>query len=426
MTKSLTKIGMSCLLLAGVLATQSCKKEDNKNGGDDGGSGKTGDFHVAFAVGSDSRSATYVQGLTDLSTGTISFSGFGFELPSTRTARFYASSDGSHVYNLDYGGGTVYKYKYLSGQEYTQTHMTDVSVVMGTANPRWTKINDQYSLIHHVIPTNIYSDEAGTIFEKRITKTILAAVDMSNMSIISNKEFEMPMPEGMTTENYFVSRIDAPVVIGGKAYYGVAYNKYNPSEDASVADYQNTMTLVVDFPSLENPRVISTELAKGATNGYRTPNAHVDENNNVFVISDNGKQTTFLQIKDGNYTSYKFDFSAAIGRQTSTQGWFYAGDGIGYVPYLKADLGAKADPYWGVARVDLNAKTVVDLDVPANLWLQQYQYSVVKDGKFYMALAPVGGTGHIYMFDITSTSPTAYEKGATITTGADAYYIGIF
>lgn len=115
-----------------------------------------------------------------------------------------------------------------------------------------------------------------------------------------------------------------------------------------------------------------------------------------------------------------------MGRQTSTQGWFYVGNGIGYLPYLKADLGAKADPYWGVARIDLKNKTVVDLNVPDNLWLQQYQYSVVRNGIFYMALSPVGGEGHIYKFDINSTDPNGFEKGASIKTGADAYYIGIF
>lgn len=422
MKKTSTILSSLALVTMGLMTLPACKDEKVKPEEE----GKSGDFHVAFAVGSDSESSTYVQGLSDLSTGNISFEGYGFELPSTRTARFFASTDGKFVYNLDYGGGLIYRFEYKKGEEYVQTNMTDVSVVMGTANPRWTKVNDQYALLHNVLPENHYADEAGTIFEKRTTKTILAVVDMSNMSIITNTQFEMPMPEDMVAENYFVSRIDAPVILGGKAYYGVAYSKYNPSEDKSTANYINTLTLVVDFPSLENPKLIKTDIAKGATNGYRTPNAHIDENNNIYVISDNGKNTTFLQIKDGAYTSYKFDFSAAIGRQTSTQGWFYVGNGIGYLPYLKADLGAKADPYWGVARIDLNSKTVVDLNVPDNLWLQQYQYSVMKNGIFYMALSPVGGEGNIYKFDINSTSPNGFEKGATIKTGADAYYIGIF
>src|SRR5690606_3650153 len=145
--------GTLSLVSVALLSLPSCKQDNDKK---DEEPGKSGDFHVAFAVGSDSESSTYVQGLSDLSTGNISFEGFGFELPSTRTARFFASTDGKHVYNLDYGGGLIYRFDYKGGQDYTQTHMTDVSVVMGTANPRWTKVNDEYALIHNVIPENHY------------------------------------------------------------------------------------------------------------------------------------------------------------------------------------------------------------------------------------------------------------------------------
>ena len=70
--------------------------------------------------------------------------------------------------------------------------------------------------------------------------------------------------------------------------------------------------------------------------------------------------------------------------------------------------------------------SAVDLNVPDNLWLQQYQSAVVKDGKFYIALSPVGRNGNIYMFDVNSTSKEG-QLGATLTdTGADQYYIGIY
>ncbi len=426
MTMNYSKLRNWLLAVSVAFAFTSCSKDDNNDNGTDYAGDKTGEFHVAFAVGSDSQSATYVQGVTDLSTGSISFNNYGFQLPSTRTARFYASNDGAYVYNLDYGGGRIYRYQYNSGQNYTLTNQSDISVVMGTNNPRWTKVNDDYALLHHVVSTNYYKDEAGTIFDKRLTKAILAVINLSNVGIAQSTEFNIPLSDEMIAANYFVSRIDAPVVQNGKAYYGVALSQYNPATDASASNYINTVTLVVDFPSLANPQVIETTLAEGATNGYRTPNAHIDENNDIYVISDDGSQTTFLKIKNGVYDSYSLDFSAAIGRPTSTQGWFYAGGGIAYVPYLKADLGAKSSANWGVARVDLYNKTVVDLNVPADLWLQQYQYSVVKDGKFYMALSPVGGQGNIYIFDVKSTNSSAYTLGATITTGADAYYIGIF
>lgn len=416
----------SLLVAASATVLASCKdKEEGNNNGYEGD--KTGEFQVAFAVGSDGNSTTYVQGLKDISTGEISFSNYGFEVPSTRTARFYSSSDGSVVYNLDYGGGMIYRFAYNGGQDYTQTHQTNVNVTMGTNNPRWTKINDDYALVHNASAVVNYTDSTGTTFKDRTSKVTLNLVKLSNMSIEKNVTHEFLLPAEYQANNYAITRIDCPVVSNGKAYYGLTMNQYDPATQETKSVFIKTATLVVDYPSLENPTIISTEVAKGATNGYRTPNAHTFENGYIYQASDDGKQTTFLRLKDGAYdNNFKLDFSAAIGRQTSTNGWFYAGNGIAYVPYLKADLGGKATANWGLARVDFNNNTIVDLQVPQNLWLQQYQYSVVKDGKFYIALSPVGGEGHIYIWDVNSSAPNAFTKGAKITTGADAFYIGIF
>ncbi len=53
--------------------------------------------------------------------------------------------------------------------------------------------------------------------------------------------------------------------------------------------------------------------------------------------------------------------------------------------------------------MDLNNNTVVDLDVPDDLWLTQYQASAIRKGKFYIALSPEGtGKGNIHIFDINS------------------------
>jgi hypothetical protein len=425
MTNQISKISsiitLSALLFASCKDKEDIKKDETQYGN------KTGEFQIAFAVGSDGNSTTYVQGKDDISSGEINFNQYGFEVPSTRTARFYASTDGSVVYNLDYGGGMIYRFAYNGGQNYQQTHQTNVYVTMGTNNPRWTKIDDNYALIHNASAEIKYTDTTNTIFKERTSKITINLVNLKSLDIEKNVNYEFVLDGEYTNNNYAITRIDAPVVANGKVYYGLTMNKYLPQFDSTVSGFINTATLVLDYPSLENPTIIKTNIAKGATNGYRTPNAHVTESGDIYQVSDDGKQTTFLKITNGQYDeSYSFDFSAAIGRKTSTNGWFYAGNGIGYIPYLKADLGGKATANWGLARVDLNSKSVVDLEVPANLWLQQYQYSVVRDGIFYIALSPVGGEGHIYMFDVKSTAPNAYTLGAKISTGADAFYIGIF
>jgi hypothetical protein len=387
-------------------------------------------FHVAIALGSEDASQTYVQGLTDLSTGTISFDNFGFQLPSTRTARFYASNDSKYIYNLDYGGGTITKFEYTNGQTYKKLAETDVQHVMGTANPRWTKVDDTYALLHNVTTKATYG--SGGEYTGHDATAVLASVKLEDVSIAFAENFVIPIPAEARLAGYYPFRIDAPVVKGNKAYYGMGFRKFDVATGAnySTFEYEEAMTLVVDYPQLTNPTIIATNKAKGATNGYRTPVAHLDEKGDIYqllTVNNNQTDTYIMRIKDGKYDeSYAFNLSQLVGESTMSNGWFYAGNGIGYVPYVKSTLGGLGTANWGLARVDLNNNSVVKLSLPADLWLQQYQWGAVRDGKFYMAVSPTGGEGNIYIFDVNSTSAMGYTKGATIKTGADAYYIGVF
>ncbi len=170
--------------------------------------------------------------------------------------------------------------------------------------------------------------------------------------------------------------------------------------------------------------------AKGATNGYRTSVAYKDEQGDVYqiiTVPDNSYDTHILKITDGAYDEdYSFNLSELLGKNTISNGWFYVGDGIGYVLFAQSDLGGTSDAVWSVARVDLYNGTAVELDVPDNLWLQQYQNSILVDDKFCMALGPKGGEGHIYMFDVNSAEPDGFTVGTTLEAGADSYYIGIY
>lgn len=414
-------------LLLPLVAISAMACTEDKDNNDDAIDGKQ--FHVALAVGSDSQSQTYVQSHADLSQGQISFSGYGFEVPSTRTARIYASADGSKLYNLDYGGGRVYKYDALGGQSYTKTEETNVQYAVGSVHPRWTKINEDYAMLHNIVTEHLY-DTQGAYLRTKAT-AYLVSIELDDMGMGSVEQFEVPYNAEDASAGNHVFRIDAPVVANGKAYYGLAKRRYNASTAANVAaTYTNAETLVVDFPSLTNPTIISTTVGKGATNGYRTPASHVDEKGDIYQILTVPNKTYdsyILRIRNGAYDeSFNLNLSDLLGENTISNGWFYVGNGIAYVPYASSDKGVLADAVWGVARVDLYNNTAVKLNLPENLWLQQYQYSVAKDGKFYMAIAPKGGEGNIYIFDVASTSPDGFTKGAAIQTGADAYYIGIF
>jgi len=413
----------------------SCKK-DNQD--PDPGPIVEKDFQLGFASGSGSISGTYLQGLPDISTGEITFEGKGHSMTSSRTARVFFSSDGSTVYSLNYTQGTIDKLIYNGGDNYTHVTTFDSSIPLGSKTVRFTKLNDQEASVHYIASTAQYggADNTEYLGHKMTLSIGILNLEAMNFGTNFNKEIDLKLPGTLGKEGYFISRIDCPVVSGGKLYYGAAVSKFNPATGKNEAT-DKALTLVLDYPSLTNATAIETTLAKGATNGYRTPTQHVNEAGEILQMVSDGKDLNILKIVNGKYhTSYKFSVSGLLGKEASSNGWFYAGNGIGYIPYEKIGeeqvqigVNPSGEPTyssaWGLARIDLNNNTVVDLETPAKLWLQQYQNSVVRDGKFYIALAPVGVQGHIYIFDVNSTSPKG-TLGAKITAGADQYYIGIY
>lgn len=392
-------------------------------------------FHIALGIGSTNESSTYAQGQQILNlmdpAQTITYSNYGFEVPSTRTARVYASDKGDLLYNLNYGGGTIQKYETTGAQDYRLLKELNVAAAVGTNNPRWTKINDKLALLHNVAGIVHHQDAQGN-YTKTTSRASLVAIDLESFSIAKSLSFEIPYDEEEAAQGYHITRIDAPVVQAGKAYYGVWRRKYNKDTATTANEYANIETLVVDYPSFENPKIIKTTAfgVKGQTYGYRIPVAHASENGDIYQLVCVGATTDatrIMRIKNGQYDeTFNFDLNAILGESVYANGWFYVGNGIGYIPYLKSSKGNNATPNWSVARIDLNARTAVEMNVPQGLWLQQYQFGVLKNDKFYMALAPLGGNGHIYEFNTKDTSPNGFVRGAQLQTGADAFYLGIF
>ncbi|KVV15937.1 hypothetical protein [Flavobacterium sp. TAB 87] len=433
MNLNFNKIFKLTFTTAAALTLASCSNDESETPATPDTT-TTRSYHLVLGQGSTKESTTYTQGATLAEmqdpNKTFSFTGFGFEVPSTRTARVYASNDGETIYNLNYGGGAVTKFSYNGGQNYKQLLNTDIQAVMGTAYPRWTKIDDKYAMLQHVFSEEKY-DATGVIYQRTATTVKLARINLETMTVEENATFEFPWTEAEATQGVYVSRIDAPVVASGKLYYGAAKSKYDPITAAKITmEYQDVETLVVDYPSLKMPRTIRTDVdnVAGSTNGYRTPVAHKDEDGAILqLITSNG--ATITKIKNGVYdTSYgTFNIAQALGyKAEANTGWFYAGNGIGYVPVLNTDLGGSSSSNWDLIRVDINKKTAVKMNIPFAMWLRQYQWASVIEGKLYMALTPIGGEGNIYIFDPASTSADGFKVGAKLKTGTDAFYLGVY
>lgn len=398
-----------------------------------------GDFQLIFANGTGNPTGTIVQGVKDVSTGEITFAGRGYEMTSSRTARVFISDDGSTLYSLNYTQGTVDKLLYHSGQNYTKVKSIDASIPLGVKQIRMTKLSDKEASLHYITSQgNPQFDPATGAYLKHKMELTLGLLNLETLEVKEGfqKALELNLPANLAVQGYFISRIDAPVLSGSKLYYGANAKKYNPQTGKEV-ELDRTFTVVVDYPSLTNATVIENSLVSGTTNGYRMPTQHKNEAGEILQIVSTSGTTSIVKIVNGQYnTTYKYDLHTLLGKKTRAVGWFYAGNGIGYIPYedfsteqMQTGVNSSGNPtysyWWKLARVDLNNNTVVDLDVPDKLWLFQYQASTVRNGKFYIALTPVGVSGNVYIFDINSTNAKG-TLGASITAGADQLYIGIY
>lgn len=404
------------------------------------------DFHIAFANGSESISGTLVQGVNDLTSGLISPK-IGWELESSRTARIFASKDGSTLYSLNYTVGTIEKLSYQGGDKYTKVTTIDTSIPLGAKAVRFTKINEEIGSVHIITATAQYEDPNDPK-SKYLGHKMVAAIGILNLNTMAlqpgyNNNIIVEMDETLVEQGYNITRIDSPVLTGGKLYYGAAVSKFNPVTGKNTTT-DKTFTLVVDYSNLNNTSVIFTDKVKGATNGYRTPTQHVNESGEILQMVSGVNPVTgksevhVVKIKNGEYDdSFDFNLSSKLGKESKSNGWFYAGNGIGYIPYedlTQDQIQIGVDPdglptysaMWKFARMDFNKGTVIDLNVPDNLWLTQYQSAAVRNQKLYIALSPIGKNGHVYIFDVNSESKDG-TKGATITgTGADQYFIGVY
>ena len=408
---------------------------------------ETQDFQLAFASGSESISGTYMQGVSDVSTGTISFESKGALLSTGRTSRIFPSSNGKYVYSLTYQQGTIDKWEYKGGSNYTKLTTIDASVPLGSVGVRFYKLNEEVASVHYITSKAQYAADGTTYTGHKMTVTI-GILDFATMTLKPGyrSDIDLVLPDNLGAEGYNITRIDCPVLSNGKLYYGAAVSKFNASTGKNI-ETDRAMTLVIDYATLSNPTIIQTTLAVGSTNGYRTPTQQVNEAGEIYQMISNGgntggvngstAQVSIVKIINGKYdATYKYSLDGLLKNPASSNGFFYAGNGIAYIPYEKKHLpqiqigvNPQGEPSysapWGVARMDLKNNTVVDLEVPDGLWLTQWQTSVVRNGKFYIALSPVGKPGHIYMFDVDSTSPKG-TLGASTVAGADQYFIGIY
>jgi hypothetical protein len=361
----------------------------------------------------------------------------GFAVKSTRTARLQSAEDGKTLFNIAYvgdNGGEFSRYKVNGGSNFVQEDVTVNISQYASTSPRWVKLfdGDKTGIAVNVanIVANNASDETQPYAWYRGTATVLA-LDLQEVLIRGYKQYQIPLTAEEELLGHCIFRLDAPVLnkAANKLIIGTWMQKRNPATGQTESSFTRlgTKSVVVDYPSLENPRVISSTVGQGDCSGYRSFNSFVADDGNIYQATQrepDGKGSHILKINQNNEydNSYVFSLDAALGvPNVYVDCWRYAGNGKAYVLYSH-DGGTSNY----VAYLDLNAKTAVkvtEIAYDEDLDFGQYQGILVSGDEVYIAVTPVGKDGNIY---ILNSKTGAVTKGAKLINKAGNHYIGIF
>ncbi|WP_440510629.1 hypothetical protein [Sphingobacterium lactis] len=365
----------------------------------------------------------------------------GFSVKSNRTARLQTSEDGNVLFNISYGnpnGGEFSRFKINGGNSFTQEDVTVSIFQYATESPRWLKLFDGDKTGVAVNVADVKPVTEGTTYKYSRGRSTILALDLQNVLIKNYKHYEIPLSAEEEAKGYYISRLDAPVLnkAGNKLIIGFASGKHDPKTakaDENPYPALSSKSVVVDYPSLENPKVISSTISNGSTNGYRSFNAFLGNDGMIYQASQrDDKGSHILRIGQNNEydNSYVFSLDAALKVKGSyIECWRYVGDGIAYVLYTHDGAPAsKFNPSQQqsyAARVDLNAKTATKLDLPddVDVYYFQHQGIAVDGDDVYLTYAPVGKEGRIY---VINRKTGEVKPGAKLANKPGNHYIGTF
>ncbi|SEI41459.1 hypothetical protein SAMN04487995_0525 [Dyadobacter koreensis] len=447
MKKSLFK----AIVLGVTLIFAGCKDDDNSNpapGEETPGSAREfisltasipDDAGTAGNGGTMAYAITHAQAIDPNFAVNIYANGFG--LRSARTARVQASEDGTELYNIQYtgeDGGVFNKYLVKGAKDFQDTgNELDLSDIIGTS-PRWTKAAENIGIGVHLTGSTTVTEGVAPnhVFKYTRGKVRIAVIDLENARVPNSTEFDFPFPADLEAQGYSVGRIDVPVLneAKDKIYIGCNVSKIDPAKlsyntsgnPVWANDAANrtlgTTTLVVDYPSLQNPKLIYSTVSKTNNHSYRTMTQYVGSDGHVYqATATGGKDILRISKSTNDYdNTYNFNLDAALGvTDARIQAFRYINDGIGMVLYNIAGDGGY------LALVDLNAKTATKIssDYEAGLDFGQYQNLAVSGDYIYVPLTPTGEAGKLYVINWKTKEVI---KGATLSGQSGSSYLGSY
>jgi hypothetical protein len=447
---------MICGAAALTFSLTSCKKDGNGDTTDGGQADRwitvSGALMQDEPGDGDGGTMVYSLSAADAKNPNISVNVFdnGMHVKSSRTARLQASADGNSLYNIQYtgdDGGNFNKYLVKGGKNFEINGAEVQTKDYVTTAPRWVKATEGIGVAVNVAAvTSVYEGTSPNfVFKHRRGTASILSLDLNNPKIIGTTNFPLAMSAADEAAGYSIGRLDAPVInkAGNKVFIGAQVSKVDPKRFTIAANGTPTFTadnvtktgsktLVLDYPSLANPKIITSTQAVGNTNGYRSTMLYVGTDGNVYQASHGegvgkgGSKILRISSSTNDYdNSYVFNLDQALSVTDSyIETWKYVGDGIGYVIYsLVNSAGSRTGGY--IARVDLNAKTATKMTIPneATLSFNQYQNIAVNGDDVMIVVTPVSQDGNIYVFNKKTGAMTV---GAKLINKTGNRYIGIY
>lgn len=379
----------------------------------------------------------------------------GYSLRSERTARVQASANGNHLYNIQYTGvtgGMFNKYAVGGANNFKDLGKElDLSTLID-ASPRWVKAAEGLGIAVKITgadaPIDPVKAGAGTQTYEYVRGVVkLAVIDLDATRITNSTEFEFPFSDEEKKAGYSVGRIDVPILnkAQNKIFIGCNIAKVDPTiapkksvnaENGAVTwswnndatNIKGTVTLVLDYPSLKNPKIIWSSQSILPNHSYRTMTQYLGTDGHVYQANaTSGSQILRISSTTNDYdNSYNFDLKSALGSSNNIaiKAWKYIQNGIGIALFTENDV-----PGGYIALIDLNAKTATRLatDIQGQSGLSntlgQFQNIAVNGDYAYIALTPSGLDGNIY---IVNWKNKTINKGAKLKGQSGSYYIGTY
>lgn len=384
--------------------------------------------------------------------------GDGYGLRSQRTARVQGSVNGNFLYNIQYtgeDGGIFNKYKVEGAGNFVDTNEeVDTEPILGSA-PRWVVAAEGIGVgVYASSEIEASKEGAGADFIDVASTAKILVLDLDDPQFMRHTEFTIPFTAEQTKDGYQIGRIDVPVINAAKnkIFIGCSLSRTNVNEQSGVnnsggqtwtsaPNELGTATLVVDYPSLANPKLIFSGNSTANNNSYRTMTQYVGTDGHIYqATATSGSQILRISGSTNEYDNgYNFDLKTALGAANNVQirAWRYIKDGIGIVLYTETDV---AGGY--IARVDLTAGTATKLATenqtdPGFSGLSaaqnggtaltgtfgQFQNIGVAGDYAYIPMTPNGVDGHLYLINWKTGQ---VQKGAKLKNQSGSFYLGAY